>query len=164
VEIEYHSASTDETSRRVVDPLVVVSLDGHWYLDAFCHRAGGLRRFRVDRLRSLRVVGRQPDGGTAPAAVGPNAFVPGPGSMTVRLSLGPEARWVADTVPVLDARPGVAGGQEVTLAVGGTAWLERLLLQVGPPARVLSPPELVSVGPRAARRVLRRYAVHDNTK
>jgi predicted DNA-binding transcriptional regulator YafY len=164
VEIEYHSASTDETSRRVVDPLVVVSLDGHWYLDAFCHRAGGLRRFRVDRLRSLRVVGRQPDGGTAPAAVGPNAFVPGPGSMTVRLSLGPEARWVADTVPVLDARPGVDGGQEVTLAVGGTAWLERLLLQVGPAARVLSPPELVSVGPRAARRVLRRYSVHDVMK
>ncbi len=29
----------------------VVSLDGHWYLDAYCHRAEGLRRFRVDRIR-----------------------------------------------------------------------------------------------------------------
>lgn len=161
VEIEYHSASTDETTRRVVDPLAVVSLDGHWYLDAFCHTAGGLRRFRVDRVRTLEVLGPAGHRGAEPGAVGPHAFVPGPGAVTVRLALGRDAAWVVDTVPVLDARPGVDEGQEVTLAVGGTAWLERLLLQVGPNARVLSPPDLVGAGPRAARRVLRRYGISD---
>ena len=183
LEIEYHSASTDETTRRVVDPLRVVSLDGHWYLDAHCHRAGDLRRFRVDRLRSARVVGRRPAGGAGAGGgegdagtgagtgadgggggardgggeLGPSAFVPGPGSVAVRLSLDPPAGWVADTVPVLDVQPAEGGGQVVTLAVGGRAWLERLLLQVGPHARVLHPPELVGAGPAAARRVLRRY-------
>jgi predicted DNA-binding transcriptional regulator YafY len=160
LEIEYHSASSDETTRRVVDPLRVVSLDGHWYLDAHCHRAGGMRRFRVDRLRSARVVGRQPDGTSTPAAagdLGPDAFVPGPGSVPVRLALDPSAAWVTDTVPVLDVRPGEEGGQVVTLALGGRAWLERLLLGLGPHARVLDPPELAGTAAAAARRVLRRY-------
>ena len=91
LEIEYHSASSDETTRRVVDPLAVVSLDGHWYLDADCHRAGGLRRFRVDRIRSVRDLGPLPDGERPDAAVARNAFVPGPGALPVRLALGPGA-------------------------------------------------------------------------
>jgi len=160
LEIEYHSASSDETTHRVVDPVAVVSLDGHWYLDAHCHRAGGMRRFRVDRMRSLRVVGPAEAVGLPGAAVGPDAFVPGPGALTVRLWLGPGAAWVADSVPVLEVRP-AAGGQEVALAVGGTAWLERLLLQVGTEARVLDPPELVGAGAEAARRVLARYGAMD---
>ncbi len=157
LEIEYHSASSDETTRRVVDPLAVVSLDGHWYLDADCHRAGGLRRFRVDRIRSVRDLGPLPDGERPDAAVARNAFVPGPGALPVRLALGPGAAWVADTVPVLEVATGT-GVTEVTLAVGGTAWLERLLLQLGPGTRVLDPPELRGAGAAAARRVLRRYA------
>ena len=167
LEIEYHSASSDETTRRLVDPLRVVALDGHWYLDAHCHKAGGLRRFRVDRLRSVQTVGDDADGAVPAVAgttalttagdLGPDAFVPGPGSVEVRLALDPAAAWVADTVPVLDVQPGDGGTQVVTLAVGGRAWLERLLLRIGPHARVLDPPELRGVGPAAARRVLRRY-------
>jgi len=158
IEIEYHSASADETTRRVVDPMRVVALDGHWYLDADCHRAGGLRRFRIDRIRSVRVLGPQPAAPDVSDLV-PESFVPGPGSVTVRLALDPEGAWVADGVPALDRHPTADGGALVTLAVGGTAWLERLLLQLGPHARVLSPPDLVDAGPRAARRVLRRYGV-----
>jgi proteasome accessory factor C len=155
--IEYHSASADETTVRVIDPLSVVSLDGHWYVDAWCHRAGGLRRFRVDRIRSLEHLGRQPDHDAARPVGESAAFPPGPGSVAVRIALDPEAAWVADSVPVYDAVARGDGGQEVTLAVGGTAWLERLLLQVGPHARVLSPPDMVAVGRLAAERVLRRY-------
>jgi predicted DNA-binding transcriptional regulator YafY len=90
--------------------------------------------------------------------VGEAAFVPGPGSVRVRLALGPASAWVADTLPVTEVVE-VPGGQVVTLAVGGTAWLERLLLQLGTDARVLDPPALVGVGPAAARRVLRRYGL-----
>jgi len=57
LDIEYHSGSTDEVTRRTVDPTRVVSLDGHWYLDAFCHRAEGVRRFRIDRIRSMTDAG-----------------------------------------------------------------------------------------------------------
>lgn len=164
IEIEYHSASSDETTRRIVDPVIVVSLDGHWYLDAFCHRAEGLRRFRVDRIRSVRSVGHQSPRSDELSDVRADAFVPGPGAVAVRLALDPAGSWVADSIPVLDVVSAKNGSIEVTLAVGGTAWLERLLLRLGPHARVLDPPELVDTGARAARRVLARYRSSDNMK
>ena len=46
---------------------------------------------------------------------------------------------------------------DVVLDVSGMAWFERLLLQLGPAARVLSPPELTGLAAEAARRVLARY-------
>ena len=45
----------------------------------------------------------------------------------------------------------------VVLDVSGMAWFERLLLQLGPETQVLSPPELVDLSARAARKVLARY-------
>ena len=159
VEIEYHSASTDETTVRVVEPAAVAALDGHWYLDAYCHRACGTRRFRVDRIRSLRTLDELVDPGRRRDALAgrEDAFVPGPGSTAVTLHLDPEARWLVDTVPVLSERPVDGGGLQVSLAVGGTAWLERLLLQMGPGARVVAPPAFRDVGPAAAARLLERY-------
>jgi len=76
----------------------------------------------------------------------------------VRLVLGPEAAWVVDSVPVLDTEPTDGGGVVVTLAVGGPAWFERLLLQAGPQARILEPADWADVGVDAARRVLSFYA------
>lgn len=152
-EIVYHSASTDETTERVVDPLDVVSLDGHWYLDAYCHKADGVRRFRVDRIREVRPLGTpvlvHPEG--RPAA---DSFVPGPGAETAVVELDGDARWVADSVPVLDERQGAGSALEITLAVGGRAWLERLLLQAGPRARVIAPASLRDAGAAAAARLL----------
>lgn len=155
-EIEYHSASTDETTVRVVEPIEVASLDGHWYLDAYCHRAGGVRRFRVDRIRTVRSLEAPARATTAPRA-GDEAFVPGPGSVLVTLLLDPDARWVLDTVPVLAHHEGPRTTVEVTLAVGGRAWLERLLLQLGPWARVVAPIDMAGVGAAAADRLRRRY-------
>jgi proteasome accessory factor C len=156
-EIVYHSASTDQTTERVVEPLDLVSLDGHWYLDAYCHRAEGVRRFRVDRIRELRPLGT-PAAPRPEVRSGAGAFVPGPGAQTVTVELDGDARWVADSVPVLGVREGPGSALEVTLAVGGRAWLERLLLQAGPRARVVSPPDLVDAGQDAASRLLRaRY-------
>jgi predicted DNA-binding transcriptional regulator YafY len=65
---------------------------------------------------------------------------------------------VADSVPVLDLEPTDDGGAIVTLAVGGPAWFERLLLQAGPQARVLQPADWADIGVEAARRVLSLYA------
>jgi hypothetical protein len=45
----------------------------------------------------------------------------------------------------------------VVLAISELAFLERLLLRLGPAARVLAPAELQAAGPTAARRLLDRY-------
>jgi predicted DNA-binding transcriptional regulator YafY len=45
------------------------------------------------------------------------------------------------------------------LDVSGMAWFERLLVQLGPAIRVVSPPELTGAAAAAARRVQARYGV-----
>ena len=157
-EIEYHSAASDETSVRVVEPLTVVSIDGHWYLDAWCHRAEGVRRFRVDRIRALRRLEVAVTGRGREVRQPADAFVPDPGAAAVTLWLDADARWIADTVPVLAQGPGPGGTTQVVLPVGGRAWLERVLLQAGPRARVVAPPELARVGAEAAARLRQKYA------
>ena len=64
---------------------------------------------------------------------------------------------MADTVPTLSEVGTGEGAIVVSLAVGGKAWLERLLLQLGPQAEVLAPVELRDVGRDAAGRLLARY-------
>jgi proteasome accessory factor C len=158
LEIQYHSGSRDELTTRTVEPVQVVTIDGHWYLDAYCHRAGDMRRFRVDRIGAVSTLDRPAAAAEVRTRPVDEMFVPGPGAVEVRLRLGPGAQWVAESVPVRAV--GRAEGGTVTdvlLDVSGFAWFERLLLQLGPAARVVSPPELAGLAAAAARRVLARY-------
>jgi len=168
VEIDYLSGSRDELTTRVVDPVQVITIDGHWYLDGWCHRAGDMRRFRVDRIIAVRDApdGGDPVGGDGArgAAAGQRArpleemFVPGPGAVEVHVRLGPSAQWVPESVPVRSVtRDGDGRITDVVLDVAGMAWFERLLLQLGPAARVVRPPELTGLAAESARRVLARY-------
>jgi predicted DNA-binding transcriptional regulator YafY len=66
--------------------------------------------------------------------------------------------WVAEAFPVEEVRT-TQRTLQVTLAVSSLIWLERLLLQLGAEAKVVSadpalPPEMVR---EAAQRVLDRY-------
>src|SRR5580700_4493876 len=110
VELGYYSVSSDEESLRVVDPLAVVAIDGQWYLDGYCHRAGDRRRFRVDRVLSLRPTGETVSGpgsddssGTEPdqgaGEVGEAAFVPGPDATVARVAVDDGGRWLTDALP-----------------------------------------------------------------
>jgi proteasome accessory factor C len=159
LQIDYHSGSRDELTTRTVEPVQVVTIDGHWYLDAYCQRAGDMRRFRVDRIGAVRPL----DAPLGPAAVRTRPmeemFVPGPGALEVHLRLGPGAQWVPESIPVRALGRDESGRvTDVVLDVSGMAWFERLLLQLGPEARVVSPPELTGLAADAARRVLARYA------
>ena len=75
----------------------------------------------------------------------------------MRLSIPAPARWVVEAYPTLDVDERADGGLVVTLAVSGTAWLERLLLRLGSEAEVIDPPELVDTGRQAAERILAAY-------
>ena len=57
VELGYFSSSAGSPGSRRVDPYQVVLREGLWYLDGWCHLAGGLRRFQVDRVQSVRPLG-----------------------------------------------------------------------------------------------------------
>lgn len=172
LDITYYAESRDELTERRVDPTAVFARDGHWYLDGWCHLAAGRRVFRVDRVHSVVLTGEgvaraEPPGVPVPPgerAAGPSqgpvpeAFVPGPEARPVTLLVPAAARWVVESYPTLGWDESEDGRLRVTLAVGGLAWLERLLLRLGPSAQVLDPPELVNLGRQAAARLLRRYA------
>jgi predicted DNA-binding transcriptional regulator YafY len=51
VALRYASPSGPVTQRRI-DPYGLVRFD-HWYLAAYCHLRGGMRTFRIDRVRGL---------------------------------------------------------------------------------------------------------------
>ncbi len=157
LEIDYHSASRDEATTRVIEPVRVISTDGHWYLDAYCRKAEDMRRFRIDRIRSVRVL----EGGSVTPHVPrgtTDGFVPGPGAVEVQLRLGPGAQWVAESVPVRSVARAADGSiSDVVLDVAGAAWFERLLLQLGTEARVVRPPEWADLAARAAGKILPMY-------
>lgn len=168
VEISYYSASSDEVSTRVIDPLGVFADRGRWYVDGYCHRAEAVLHFRVDRVRSVRRTGERFDyaarsaergaGGSAASGTGGvSVFTPGPDMPVATLLLPPEARWVVETYPTESVESLDDGTLRVRLAVSGPRWLERLLLRVGPAGRVEAPPEFADAGASVAARLLARY-------
>ncbi|MGI8776869.1 MAG: helix-turn-helix transcriptional regulator [Acidimicrobiales bacterium] len=153
VELEYYAFGRDEWTQRVVDPYAVFSAGGQWYLSAFCHAVDDERLFRVDRVRSAVTL----DSRFEPPAHKPELTVyrAEPDDPRVTLELEPAARWVVEQYPS-EAVEALDGGRlRVTLAVSERAWLERLLLRLGPVARVVTGDADVAAG--AACRLLRRY-------
>lgn len=157
VEIDYYALGRDALTTRVIDPHAVFAAGGGWYVDAWCHSAGDDRLFRVDRVRGVRPTGghfdRDPDRAVSRRSV----FHPRDSDPRITLSLAPEATWVTESYPVESVERDAGGHLRVTLAVSERAWLERLLLRLGPAAEVVAPPTLAGVAAEAATRLLAVY-------
>lgn len=153
VEIDYYSYGRDAWTRRVVEPHQVYNAAGQWYVAAWCHAATADRIFRVDRMRSATVLEetfeRRAD------RPSPGVFSPRPEDPLVVIDLPPDARWVAEEYPVESVEELGQGRRRVGLRVSERAWLERLLLSLGPAATVVSGG--TGVRRRAAQRVRARY-------
>jgi proteasome accessory factor C len=156
LEIDYWSAGRDELTTRRIDPLTVFFALGEWYVDAWCHRAGDERLFRVDRIRGVRATGERFE---APeSTLGPgDVYRPRADDPRVTLLLPASAAWVAEAYPAESVEETADGRLRVRLAVSEPAWLARVLLRVGPDARVEDPPDLKTVASDAAKRIARRY-------
>jgi predicted DNA-binding transcriptional regulator YafY len=84
-------------------------------------------------------------------------FHPHADDLRVTLELAPSAAWVAEAHPAESTTTRSDGTIEIVLAVSEPVWLERLLVRLGPEARVLHPEEARRAGGDAATRVLARY-------
>ena len=157
VEIDYYSFGRDALTTRRIDLNSVFHAFGHWYADAYCHEAQDERLFRVDRIRAVRPTGEHHDPPTDEAVVGESVYHPRPEDPRVELELDPDAAWVVESYPHEEAEARPDGSWRVVLAISELAFLERLLLRLGPAVRVLGPVELQQTGPAAARRLLDRY-------
>ncbi|MGO1973231.1 MAG: helix-turn-helix transcriptional regulator [Propionibacteriaceae bacterium] len=160
LDLTYDVASRAETTRRMVDPYRVFSLDGYAYLEAWCYLAEDMRSFRLDRIADVTVtdepitarevalrdlaVGWFADAGDAPR---------------VTLSLAPGSQWVVEYYPVeTTTEPTPDGHLVVTLRVGDPAWLRSLLLRLADGVRVLEPADAGTSATEAAEEALDQYA------
>lgn len=156
VHLDYYSYGRDTRTERDVDPYLIHAQDGSLYVLGHCHRAGGERRFRIDRIAAASLLDDTFD--AVPTDLQTEVFQPDADDPRITLRLAPAARWVAETYPVESVTDDGGGALLVTLAVTAEPWLERLLLSLGPDAEVVeSPPDLRDAGRRAAERILARY-------
>ena len=157
VQIRYFSFGRGQESDRVIHPYRVFSEMGNWYVQGHCQQAGGVRVFRIDRIRSLEVmesVFAPPD-----ETGSPSAFQARDTDPRVVLRLAPAASWVLERYPTEEQVHLDSGAIEATLPVSEIGRLERLLLQLGAQAelRHSDPPVADDQAQLAARRVLARY-------
>ena len=159
LDLTYDTATRDETTQRLVDPLRLFVLDGYGYLEAWCYRAEGLRTFRLDRVAAASVT----DVPVEPHDVELADLSAGwAGTMAdaplVSLELGREAAWVAEYYPTETTSSVEGGGVVATFRVTDPAWLRHLLLRLGGSARVLSPAGAGDAAAEAAQEALAAYA------
>jgi proteasome accessory factor C len=176
--IRYYTAGRDAVTRRTVDPMRMLLVEGRGYLEAWCRRAGAVRLFRLDRVEDVAVLDEPaaPPPDAAPADLSAGVFRARPDHGSAVLLLEPQARWIAEYYPVeevVELPPDGTGPDHVGHDPAGTglgrdtggrarvllryadpAWLVRLVLGLGGGARVLEPPELAAEVARRARAAL----------
>ena len=169
VAIRYYSASRDAESDREVDPYHLVSIDGRWFLVAFCHRRGEVRMFALGRVRAWA-----PTGGhfEPPASFSIGRYL----GRTIGMIRGGDdeshavrLRFRGMAVPYAREQtwqPGQVAGPTpegdwlVEFEVSHLREVERLALSWGPDCLVLGPPELRD---RVARAHAAAAALYDET-
>ncbi len=175
VSIRYYTAGRDAVTRRTVDPMRLLLVEGRGYLEAWCRRVEAVRLFRLDRVEAVAVLDEPaaPPPDATPADLSAGVFRARPEHGSAVLLLEPWARWVAEYYPVEEVvelpadatgqdhagqdhagqdRDGETGGRaRVLLRYADPAWLVRLVLGLGGGARLLAPPELAAEVARRAR-------------
>ncbi len=103
VEVEYWSASSDQSSRRRLVPRAVFADRGRWYVLADDDRSGEERTFRIDRILSCERTGRIADARDVQVPTGDDWFDDTAALPTVTLRLPADDRWVVERFPVRSA-------------------------------------------------------------
>ena len=159
--LRYLAGSRDEVTDRHVDPMQVLMSEGNWYLEGWCHRAGAVRLFRVDRIEAATVLAEAstPPPDAAPRAERDGLFTPSPDDVLVELELAPTARWVPEYYPTEYLREQAGGKAIVGLRVSDPAWARALVMRLGGRARVLAPSQLADEVRSWATAALAAYQV-----
>lgn len=142
--MDYHAASRDTLSSRVVDPIRVVLVGLHSYLEAWCRDAEGVRLFRFDRITSATVLD-EPSAPPSPAAQAPTdtaLFTADPALPAATLRVTSAAAWMFEYYPMQVIRDLPEGSCEATMTYASDEWMTRLMLGFGSTVQVLAPGSL----------------------
>lgn len=154
--LRYVSAA-DQTTERDVDPLQLLTDSQHWFLVGWCHRAQDVRQFRVDRILDLQVLDVSADehpGLELPTSAEPDTA----GAIEVGLELSSRARWTVERLPGTRIVELEDGWIAATVAMVDPAWLDAVVLALGPDVRAVHPPEVAGRLRQRAQAGLDAYA------
>jgi proteasome accessory factor C len=159
--ITYYTATRDETSDRVIDPMRVLVVEGRAYVEAWCRQAEAVRMFRVDRIDGFTELDEP---ARPPREAQSNDFRDGvfrssPEQPLVTLRVSRSARWITEYYPCESVTDTDGELWRVTLRVSDLAWARRLVLGLGSTVVVLDPPELVEAVREETNRALDAYGV-----
>jgi proteasome accessory factor C len=147
VKLRYYSASRDEVTERVVDPIRIQAVDGRGYLEGWCRSSGGIRLFRFDRIDEASVLdepARPP--ATAETEQTLALFESDPTLPSAVIEIDPDVVWVLDyyLIEPVDEN-GISGSDRpvvATMTYGSADWLTRFILGFGGKIRVLNAAEI----------------------
>ena len=174
IQIEYFTAGRSETNTRKVDAYSVFARSGSWHFRGWCHLAQDFRTFRCDQIESFQLLAEQFDpAGMENSLDGVPEDTPvaltyhaAPDDPRVTIEVSPWAARLAEEYDADSVEQAENGNIRMILPVGRRIFLERLLLQAGEAAKVVSAkgglpegdiPE--DIAQQAASRVLARYEV-----
>ena len=157
--IEYFSVSSNELSRREVDPWSLYAALGRWYLIGRDHLSSEERMFRVDRVKSAEVLDVE---GDIPEGFDPSrysaAFRDAPDQPTASFEISPRAaRWFEEYYPVRRAETLADGWRMVEIAYGNIRWIASLVLSLGTDVRAVGPDAAADAVADLATSILQRY-------
>ncbi|MBB5895725.1 helix-turn-helix transcriptional regulator [Kutzneria kofuensis] len=145
--IRYYTASRDEVTERVVDPMRALLVEGRNYLEAWCRYADDVRLFRLDRIDAIEVLDEPaaPPPYAEPTDVSAGLFRPEAGQQVAVLRLEPDARWISEYYAV-DEQTELDGGRcRVVMRYTDPMWMARLVIGTGGLAVAEGPAELVEL-------------------
>ncbi|MGW0158900.1 helix-turn-helix transcriptional regulator [Mycobacterium sp. NPDC003323] len=157
--LEYHSASHDTVSSRIVDPIRVVLVSDRSYLEAWCRSAEGVRLFRFDRIVDARVLD-EPSNPPAPAVQAePDTalFDADPSLPSATLLIDKSAGWMFDYYPLRVLTELPDGACEAAMTYASDEWMARFVLGFGSAVRVLKPRDLADKVRETAAAAVRAY-------
>jgi proteasome accessory factor C len=162
--MEYYSASRDALSARIVDPIRVVLVGDHSYLEGWCREAEGVRLFRFDRVVDARILD-EPAAPPAPAVQAPPStalFDADPSLPSATLRVSPQAAWMLEYFPMRVVAELPDGSCEATMTYAAEDWMGRQILGFGADVEVLAPKSLADEVRKSAADALAAYAVLDS--
>jgi predicted DNA-binding transcriptional regulator YafY len=142
VELDYYKENEDEQALRRVEPYALTNGREGWYVASFDPERGGVRHFRLDRIKHVTVTSErfEPRPEVDPAAEVDGWLRTGevPASRSARVWVSRErARWAREARRVVEECED--GAVVVELSFAGVDWLVREILREAGDAAVLEP-------------------------
>ena len=162
--ISYHGRRKDDISVRDVSPQRLTQYRNSWYLDAWCHKADGLRSFALERIRDQSLQEQEAKEITDKELVEhfdrSYGIFSGPAEHIAKLKFSPEmSRWIADEQwhPDQQGSYDEEGAWTLELPFSSARELVMDILRYGPEVEVVAPDFLRDTVAESARRAAAIY-------